>query len=104
MHVLRSIPVLFFFLNRTVYEIMWKNIVEPGRPQITIWGMRITCWIPKYTNTHSEHVTLTAFPLQQCLHKRDSLLRYSYIACLVTVETEFVYWAVRTDFLKCNSS
>jgi len=26
--------------NRVVYEIMWKNIVEPGRPQMT-WGIRI---------------------------------------------------------------
>ena len=24
-----------FLENRTVYEIMWKNIVEPGRPQMT---------------------------------------------------------------------
>jgi hypothetical protein len=24
-----------FFENRAVYEIMWKNIVEPGRPQTT---------------------------------------------------------------------
>jgi hypothetical protein len=23
--------------NRAVYEIMWKNMVEPGRPQMTIW-------------------------------------------------------------------
>jgi hypothetical protein len=23
----------FFFLNRAVDEIMWENIVEPGRPQ-----------------------------------------------------------------------
>jgi hypothetical protein len=32
--------------NRTVYEIMWKNIVEPGRPQVIIWCMRIAFWIP----------------------------------------------------------
>jgi len=25
-----------FFLNRSVYEIMWKNIVEPGSPQMAI--------------------------------------------------------------------
>jgi len=25
-----------FFENRAVYEIMWKNTVEPGRPQMTI--------------------------------------------------------------------
>ena len=26
--------------NRPVYEILWKNMVEPGRPQMT-WGIRI---------------------------------------------------------------
>jgi hypothetical protein len=40
-----------FFLNRAVYENMWKNIVERGRPQMTIWRMRIACWIPKATHT-----------------------------------------------------
>jgi hypothetical protein len=38
---------------------------------------------PKAINTHSEYVILTAFPLQQWLHKRASMLRYTYIACLV---------------------
>jgi hypothetical protein len=41
------------FENRAVYEIMWKNIVQPDRPQMTIWRMRITRWIPKDTNTHT---------------------------------------------------
>jgi hypothetical protein len=27
----------FFFENRAVYEIMWKNTVERGRPRMTIW-------------------------------------------------------------------
>jgi hypothetical protein len=26
---------IFFFENRAVYEIMWKNIVQRGRPQMT---------------------------------------------------------------------
>jgi hypothetical protein len=26
----------FFFENREVYEIMWKNSVEPDRPQMAI--------------------------------------------------------------------
>ena len=39
---------------------MWENIVEWGRPQMAIWRMRIACWIPKATNTHSEYVTLIA--------------------------------------------
>jgi hypothetical protein len=46
--------------NRVVYEIMWKNIVEPGN---IIGRMRIACWIPKATNTHSEYVILVSFTL-----------------------------------------
>jgi hypothetical protein len=41
-----------FPLNRAVYEIMWKSIRERDGPQMTIWRMRIACWIPKATNTH----------------------------------------------------
>jgi hypothetical protein len=44
------------FENRTVNEIMWKNIVEGGRTQMTIWLMRIACWIPKATNTFTQVV------------------------------------------------
>ena len=36
---------------------------------MTAWGMRIACWIPPATNTHSKYVTLFAFPLQQWLHE-----------------------------------
>jgi len=47
----------FFHLeNTTVYEKMWKNIVERGRPQMTPWLLRIACWIPKVTNTHPQFV------------------------------------------------
>jgi hypothetical protein len=56
----------FFSLeNRAAFEIMWKNIVEPEGPQMTIWHMRIACGIPEAANTHSEHVKLTAFPPKQ---------------------------------------
>jgi len=45
--------------------------------------MRFACWMTMATNTHSEYVILTAFPLQPCLHELASILRYTYIACLV---------------------
>ena len=35
---------------------MWKNIVQPDRPQMTIWRMRIACWITKATKAYSEYV------------------------------------------------
>jgi len=44
---------------------MMKNIVQPERPQVTKWCMRIAWWVRKATNTRSEYVILTPFPLQQ---------------------------------------
>ena len=71
--------------NRAVYEIMWKYIVEPDRPQMKMGRMRIACWITKATDTHSECVILIAFLPQPWLHERVSVLRYTYIACLVLI-------------------
>ena len=73
----------FFFKNCAIYEIMWKNILETGRPQMTIWCMHIACCIPKAINVHSEYVMLIAFPQQQWLHECASLLHYMCVACLV---------------------
>ena len=55
-HILCSIT-----LNRAVYEIMWKNVVDPNRLQMTMWRMRSKYWIPKATNTHSEYIIHIAF-------------------------------------------
>jgi len=52
---------LFLF---AVNEEMWKNIVEPGRLQMTIRRRHIACWITKATNSHSGYVILVAFPPQ----------------------------------------
>jgi hypothetical protein len=71
--------------NRTVYEIMWKKYLAPGRPKMTTtWRKRIECWISKPTNTQSQYdVALTAFPLRQWLQERVSVLRCMYITYLV---------------------
>ena len=73
-----------FLENRFFYETMWKNIVEPDRPQMTIWyGAR---------SLHARYLRLrtlgisSTFPQQQCLHERASILRYTHIACLVYVK------------------
>jgi len=63
--------------------IIWKNIVELGRPRMTIWLMRIVCWIRKVTNTYSEYVILNVFVLLQRLNKLTSVLHYTYVVCMV---------------------
>ena len=61
-----------------MFEIMWNNIVERDRPQMTIWSMHITCRTIKARDTHSEYVILIAVSRQLLLHERSSLLRYTY--------------------------
>jgi len=71
----------------STWHLLWdnggKNIVRPDKPQMTIWRVRIACWIPNATNILSECVILITFPLQQWLHERASLLPYTYTDCLV---------------------
>jgi len=43
---------------------MWKNTVEPDRPELTIWRMHVAFWIIKGTNKSSEYVVLLAFSQQ----------------------------------------
>jgi len=53
---------------------MFNNIYffsKPKVPQMTMWHIRIAYWISKATNTHSEYVILTAFPLKKWLYERD---------------------------------
>jgi hypothetical protein len=45
-----------------------------------IWRMRFACWITKATDTHSEYVVLIAFPRQQWLRERPSVLRYTLLS------------------------
>jgi hypothetical protein len=51
------------FLNRSVYEMTCKNIVDPESLQMTIWRRRIACPVPKATDTHSEYVILCFFSI-----------------------------------------
>jgi len=45
----------FMFNNVFRFEIMWTNIVERSRPEMTviIWRMLIASWTAKATNPHS---------------------------------------------------
>jgi len=41
-HILCSATL---YKNCTFYEIMWKNIVQPGRLQMIQWYIRIACML-----------------------------------------------------------
>jgi len=71
-HILLSINLLS---KISPFITMWKNIVEPDRPQMAKRRMHIACYITNATNTHSEYVIITDFLLQQWLHERAAILR-----------------------------
>jgi hypothetical protein len=83
---------IFKFLVRKSSR-LWDNVQKycwAGWPHMTIWCMRIACWIPKAKNVLPEWVTLPAFPLQQLLHERSSVLctlPAMFSLCLVTLIT-----------------
>ena len=67
MHILHSIT-------------LWKT-VQPDRhtDDSTVRRTHFACWKIQARDTHSEYVILIAFPLQQWLRERASMLRYTYI-------------------------
>jgi len=68
---------VLFVEIRNVYEILWKNEVEPDRPHMIIWRMCIACWLAK-AKTHTHRIfNITTFPGQQYLGERISQLTYT---------------------------
>ena len=89
--------LMIFFPENRGDNVGKYRIIEPDRLQMTIWRTRIACWEPQATNTHSQYAILIAFPLQQWLHERASMLRLSrqYRSCSRSCrESEFVLLSV----------
>jgi len=78
-----------------------KTFAARSIPQMTMWRVRIACWIPNATNSPSGYVIRIDFPLQQWLHERTertSLLRSTYIASLLRVRGNIKYIRVPQEF------
>ena len=72
--------------NRAIYEIMWKNTVQPGRPHITIWRMPIECRITKATNTHTICSTYCFSTAQMVARIRLNVTLYIYcLYCIIRI-------------------
>jgi len=72
----------FFFESRAVYEIIWKNTAERGRPQMTIWRIRFTYWIIKTTDTHTNTKCNTYYFSTATMAARTRLNVTLYVHCL----------------------
>jgi hypothetical protein len=82
----------FFFSSKIVpFMTMWKNIVERGRPTITVWCTRIACWISKtkkkththiHTHTHTPRLCNTHWFSTATVGARTRLSVTLYVHCL----------------------
>jgi len=73
-NTLLCLITFFFFRKSCRLWDMWKNITEPDRPQMTIWRKCFGCCMVIKLQTHSEYVTIIAFPTQEWLLQRASIL------------------------------
>jgi hypothetical protein len=60
---------------------LWDNVENYGTARqatadnVTRRNRHFACWVANATGTHSEYLTFIAFPRQQWLHERASVLR-----------------------------
>jgi hypothetical protein len=72
----------FFSLKSSVYETMWKKYgkARQATDENIIRRMAVESWIQKTKNTQSNYMIVIAFPRQQRLCDRASVLRFTYTA------------------------
>jgi hypothetical protein len=102
--------------NRAAYDITSKYVVEPEGPQMATWR-RVACWISKATlaqadasacaptptrtnayartRTHTQLCNSLCFSTATIIRDRASLLRYTYIACLVYLKRRIVLIVIK---------
>jgi hypothetical protein len=73
----------FFPADGAVYDIKWKNMVEPNSPKTAIWHIRFGCWISKVTDKHSEYETLIVFHSKNSYANAPQCYVYTYIPPLI---------------------
>jgi ribonuclease HI len=87
---------------------MQKNIVEPDRPQMTVWRMSTACWIPNAINTLSEHVIITATIHTDSRMTLDSLKNSKIYTFLIEeirrklTKMEKINWKIQLCWVKVH--
>jgi hypothetical protein len=95
-HILCS--TTFFRKSHRLWDNVEKCSGDRGATNdVTIWRIRVACWISKAicTQAHAhtnQYVILIAFPRQQWFHERASMLRYTYMACLVALTSTITHF------------
>jgi len=79
----------FFFRKYCrLWDNVKTNIVEQGRPEMTVWRMCIACWMPKATGTRAEYVIhkLLSHGINGYVITCSSVISF-YVICLLLFST-----------------
>ena len=87
----------FFFQNRSVFDIMWKNKAQTDMSQMTIYygACALRAEILRI-QTHARYVIRIASPPQQYFRECSFILAYTYIACIVSLLTLRFIFKIKT--------
>ena len=85
-HTLCSIS--FLSRNGAVYKIMWKNMVEEGNPQTTVYGAQKMPFAFRVTRASIDTHTHTQFSLGICSFSRQK--RFANLSSYYVIHTVHV--------------
>jgi hypothetical protein len=102
----------FFFENCAVCDLLWKNIVEPGRPQMTKWSMRIyTGYHMQRTNTqntqylmlfHITNVSQVRFFVRLYVHGQSCYFKHGKMHKIWTADYCKCDWLLLASILRSS--
>jgi len=72
-----------------------KNTLELGRLQMTIWCMRIACWIPQATNTLRIYNTYRFSTVTMTAWTYLNVTLYVYACTVWTTEVIWQWWPLQ---------
>jgi len=76
---------------------MLKDIVVRGRPQMTIWRVRIACWMNKATITNTVFVILLLF------HSNNGCTKAPQCYVVRTLAVLFTYLCLTAELFSLNA-
>ena len=77
-----------------------KNILERGRTQMTVWRMRIVCWITKTTHTHKHKQICNTYCFFHCSNFGTNATQICFISLFLVLLRNIIVPHNQTDILE----
>ena len=92
---------IYFMFNSAVYNVKKYGEAKGATNDVTMWRIRVACWISFATCTHARACTdrqmcnTYCFSTATMFRERATMLRYTYIGCLVDIRKGTLLWKLQ---------